>query len=159
MWMRLVLIYIWHVDLKGFVEDKRCQRIRPTQRGRNLSLVDAVGCEGVIAHNITFGDYNTYKFLEFIQTMAISSLSRQRFILMDKCPIWKISWITTSFWKCWTHLLPCAIIYNGPILNDTEWVFGHIKSHVWRNDLQNHRTLLGHINNDVQVIIADMMVG
>jgi hypothetical protein len=44
-------------------------------------------------------------------------------------------------------------------LMDSEWVFGHIKSHVWHDDLQNHWTLLGHINNDVQVIIADMMVG
>ena len=42
-------------------------------------------------------------------------------------------------------------------LNVGEWVSWHIKSHVRRNDLHNHRTLLLHINDDVQVIIADMV--
>jgi pyoverdine/dityrosine biosynthesis protein Dit1 len=35
-------------------------------KGSNLSLV--VGHEGVIAHNVALGAYNTNKFLEFIQT-------------------------------------------------------------------------------------------
>ena len=30
-----------------------------------------VGCEGVIAQDVTFGAYNTYKFLWFIQTKVI----------------------------------------------------------------------------------------
>ena len=58
-WIWLVSIYIWHV------KDKDCQRIRPTQRGWNSSLVVAVSNEGVSAHDVTFVAYNTYKFLEF----------------------------------------------------------------------------------------------
>ena len=45
---------------------QRYQWICPTQKNQNLSLVVAVGCERVIAHDVTLGAYNTYKFLEFI---------------------------------------------------------------------------------------------
>jgi hypothetical protein len=48
--------------------------------------------------------------------------------------------------------------YNS-FLIATKWVFGHIKSHVQQNDFQNHRTLLGRINDDVQAIIANVVQG
>ena len=57
--------------------------------------------------------------------------------------------LDTSFYFC----LPS---YN-PFLNVAKWVFGHIKSHVQREDLQNHRTLLGHINDVIQAVIANML--
>ena len=34
-------------------------------------------------------------------------------------------------------------------LNVAKWVVEHIRSYVRHNDLHNHRTLLGHINDDV----------
>ena len=61
-------------------QGQRCQQIHPTQRGRNLFMVVAIGCERVIAHDVTLGAYNTNKF---IQTKVITSLDRQRFILME----------------------------------------------------------------------------
>jgi hypothetical protein len=54
-------------------QGQRCQQIHPTQRGQNLSLVVAIGREGVIACNVTFGASNMGKFLEFIQTKVIES--------------------------------------------------------------------------------------
>jgi hypothetical protein len=33
------------------------------------------------------------------------------------------------------------------------------KSHIRHNDLQSHQTLLGHINDDVQTITANMVQG
>ena len=48
-----------------------------------------MGCEGVIAHDVTLGVYNINKFFEFIQTKAIPSLARQRFILKDNVSIHK----------------------------------------------------------------------
>ena len=48
-----------------------------------LSLVVVIDHEGVIAHNIALGAYNTNKFLEFIQTKVISNFNRQPFILMN----------------------------------------------------------------------------
>ena len=63
-----------------------CSRIRPTQRGQILYLVVVVGREGVIAHDVTFGAYNTDKFLEFIRTEVIPSLDEQRFIFIDNIP-------------------------------------------------------------------------
>ena len=65
-------------------QGQRCQRIHPTQRGQDLSLVVVVGCEGV-----TLGAYNTNKFLEFIQTKVIPSLDIQRFILVNNVPFHK----------------------------------------------------------------------
>ena len=45
---------------------QRCQWIHPTQKNQNLSLVVIVGCEGVVAHNVTLGAYTTKKLLEFL---------------------------------------------------------------------------------------------
>ena len=45
------------------------------------------------------------------------------------------------------------------IPNVVEWVFGHLKSHVRQNDIQNHRTLLLHINVGMQAIVANMVQG
>ena len=39
-----------------------------------------------------------------------------------------------------------------PFLNAADWIFGHIKSHIRHKDLRIHRTLLGHINVDLQAI-------
>jgi hypothetical protein len=64
-------------------QGQRCQQICPTQRDQKLSLVVAIGREGVIAHDDILGAYNTKKFLKFIQAKVIPSLDRQRFILMD----------------------------------------------------------------------------
>jgi len=44
-----------------------------------------------------------------------------------------------------------------PFLNVAYWIFGHINSHIRWNDLQNHQTLLGHINDDVQPITTNMV--
>ena len=87
----------------------RYQWICPTQRGWNLSLVVAAGHERVIAHDVTLGAYNTYKFLEFTQVKVNPNLDRQRCILMDNFSFHK-SWNTTSFRRCSTHLHLFAII-------------------------------------------------
>ena len=91
-------------------------------KGRNLSLVVVLGCEGVIAYDVTLGTYNTNKFLVFIKTKVISSLDRQRFILMNNVPFHKSRETQQGFERCWTQLLPFAII--NPFLNDAKWVFG-----------------------------------
>ena len=69
----------------------------PPQRGKNLSLVVAIGHEGVIARDVTLGAYNIGKFLEFIQTKVIPNLDRQRFILMDNVPCHKSCEIQQAF--------------------------------------------------------------
>ena len=46
--------------------------------------------------------------------------------------------------------------YN-PLTNVAKSVYGHLKSHVKWNVLQDQRTLLGHINDDVQESFADMV--
>lgn len=55
-WMRSISFYILHVNLEGLIKDKDANKfVQPSH-------------EGVIAHNVTLGAYNIYKFLEFIHT-------------------------------------------------------------------------------------------
>ena len=73
--------------------------------------------------------------------------------------------------SCWSFIiipqsrkqaLPNILLWSLIItqfLNTAKWVFGHIKSHVRQNGLQSHRTLLGHIDNDVQAITTYMVQG
>jgi hypothetical protein len=56
----LVSIYIWHFDLEGLLNDKDANKFVQLK-----SLEVAVGREGVIAHDVTLGAYNTNKFFKF----------------------------------------------------------------------------------------------
>jgi len=56
------------------------------------------------------------------------------------------------------HINLCLPSYSS-FFKAANWVFGHINSHVQWNDRQNHWTLLGHINDDVQAINAYMVQG
>lgn len=97
-----------------------------------LSLVVADGCEGVIAHNVTLGTYNTNNFLEFIQTKVISNFNRQPFILMDIVTFHKSRKIQEPFEDV-GHVYFCLSSYSQ-FLNATKLIFGHIKNHIRYND-------------------------
>jgi hypothetical protein len=47
------------------------------------------------------------------------------------------------------HIVHFLMLQNG--------YFRHIKSHFCRTGLQNHRTLLGHMNDDVKANIVDVV--
>jgi hypothetical protein len=67
-------------------------------KGVEISLlVVALDCEGVIAHDVTLGAYNTNKLLEFIQTKFIPSLDRESFILMRNVPFRRSHEIQQAF--------------------------------------------------------------
>jgi len=51
--------------------------------GFNLSVVVAIGREGVIAHDVTLVCILGSKFLKFVQTKAIPSLDGQRFSIIN----------------------------------------------------------------------------
>jgi transposase len=90
--------------------------------------VVVVGREGVIAHDVTLGAYNTNKFLEFIQTKVIPSLDEQRFIFIYNVPFHRPRKIQQAFedvGHIYFHLPSYA-----PFLNVAKWIFGHIKSHI-----------------------------
>src|SRR3954454_5726617 len=46
---------------------KRAIQIRPTQRGRNVSVAIAVAREGIIEIEARLGSYNTDKYIDFIK--------------------------------------------------------------------------------------------
>ena len=86
-WISLVSIYIWHVDLEGLVDDKDANKFVQLKGVEVYLWWFELVMKGVIAHGVTLGAYNTNKHLKFIQTKIIHSLDRQRFILVDDCPI------------------------------------------------------------------------
>ena len=136
---------------------QRCHPICPTQRDRKLSLVVAIGREGVIAHDATLGAYNTDKFFKYMQAKVIPSLDRQRFILTGNVVFHIFRKIQQAFEDV-GHIYFHLPSYS-PFLNVAEWIFGHIKSQVQRNNLQNHQTLLLHIGDDIQAIATNMVQG
>jgi hypothetical protein len=102
----------------------------------------AVGCEGVIAQDGTLGAYNTYKFYDAFKPGPFLSLDRQRFILMDNVPFDKSRDIQQAFEDV-GHMYFYLSSYS-PFPNVVEQVFGHIKRILRHNNVQNHRTILGH---------------
>ena len=74
-----------------------------------------------------------------------------------QCSLFNLWYIQRAFEDV-GHIYFCSPSY-GPHLNVAQWISRHIKSHVRQNDLQKHRILLLHINDDVQAITANMIQG
>ena len=95
-------------------------------------------------------------FHEYFCTLVVFIFSTSRLLVSHPLP------------SCCSLVPLCFVFYQNvyffcpsysSFLNVAEWAFGHIKSHTRWNDLQNHQTLLGHINHDVQVMVVDMVQG
>ena len=78
-----------------------------------------VGCEGVIAHDVTLGASSTNKILEFIKAKVIPSLHRQKFSLMDNVPFHRsreihqaLKTLDTSTFVC-HHIVHFSMLQNG----------------------------------------------
>jgi transposase len=136
---------------------RRATKVRPTQRGKNMSVAIAVSREGILAHDVRLGAYNSVSFTEFIRTKLLPALHHPKIILMDNVPFHKNSDVCQAIESAGhVHLrLPTY----SPFLNAAEWVFGHIKSHVRRQDLHDNQTLTAVIGADVGSITADMCGG
>lgn len=74
---------------------------------------------------------------------------------MDNVPCQKYHELQEAF-EDTRQIYFCLPPYS-PFLNDAYWISRHIKSHVQRNNLQNRRTSLSHINDDIQAIIINMV--
>jgi len=62
---------------------RRPVRIRPTAKGKNLSVVVAASREGIIASEVKLGAYNTPSFENFLLEKVVSTLTAPRVFIMD----------------------------------------------------------------------------
>jgi len=136
---------------------KRASQVRPTQRGRNVSLVAAVGREGIIASEVMLGAFNSEKYEAFFANKLLGALKGPRTIIMDNVPFHRTNavrdLIQAKGYTC-LHLPPYT-----PHLNAAEWVFSNVKAHVKKQDLKDRETLTEHINNGLHRITPDMCIG
>src|SRR4051812_29118193 len=91
--------------------------------------------------------HNSITYTEFICTKLLSSLSPSHIILMDNVPFHKNSNVRQAIESA-GHIYLHLPTYS-PFLNAAEWVFGHVKSHIHCQDLQNQQTLVMVIGNDM----------
>jgi transposase len=136
---------------------ERAVRVRPTQRGRNVSVVVAVGREGIIASEVRLGAFNTDRFNTFLADTLLPNLHGPRTIIMDNVPFHKSHEVQDTIENA-GHICEYLPPYS-PQLNAAEWVFGNIKTHVRRQDLDNQETLCAHINNGIRRITPEMTMG
>ena len=122
-----------------------------------MLVVIAVSREGILAYEGKLGVYNSAIYTEFIRTKLLPILNHPRVILMDNVPFHKSTNVRQAIESA-GHVYLRLPAYS-PFLNAAEWVFGHIKSHVRRQDLQDQQTLVGAIGDDVRSISADMYEG
>lgn len=118
----------------------------------------ALGREGLSLHDVILSMHTMQtSFKNSLKPRPFPSVDRQRFILMDNALFHKSCEVQKAFEDA-RHIYLCLPSYK-PFPYATKWIFGHIKSHVQWNDLQNHGTLLGHINHHVQAINTNMVQG
>ena len=124
---------------------KKAVRVRPTQKGRNVSVAVAVGREGIIGVESRLGAYNGEKFIEFVQNRVLPNLDRSRFILLDNASFQRktdLQKMVKEAGHTFVRLPPYS-----PHLHASEWVFGFLKTRVRRQDLKDQENLIGHIEN------------
>ena len=102
--------------------------VRPTQRGRNVSLMVAVAREGIVATEVRLGAFNANLFVDFLMNSLIPALDGPRTIVMDNVPFHKhvrVGEVLEEAGHTVLRLPPYT-----PHLNATEYVFGNVKPYV-----------------------------
>ena len=136
---------------------KRATVVRPTQRGRNVSMVVAVTREGIVASDIRLGAYNGDRYLEFVRNKLLPALLTPRIIVADNVPFHKKQEVREVIEEAGhTYLL---LPPYSPHLNASEWVFGNVKSRVRREELRDHGTLVGAMEASVEAVTPEMCRG
>jgi transposase len=136
---------------------RRAVQVRPTQRGRNISLVVAIGMEGVIAAQVRLGAFNTERYNEFLRDGLLPALNGPRTLIQDNVPFHRSLVVQETIEEA-GHICMQLPPYS-PHLNAAEWVFSNIKTHVRRQDFQDQRTLTQHIEDVIGAIEADKCTG
>jgi transposase len=131
--------------------------VRPTQRGRNISVIVAVGREGIIGFRAQLGAVNAGIFLDFVNEAILPRLNTPRVVLADKVPFHKDSRIRHAL-EAHGHTYVNLPPYS-PHLDAAEYVFGHIKDFVKQQQLRDGETLIGFIRKSIQNVTAEMAQG
>lgn len=132
---------------------------RPTQRGRNLTLVVAVGGEGIVATHCQYGGFNGAAFDAFVKEKVLPKLQedrRRRNIIMDNARIHNRVRRMEILEGSGGRLL--FLPPYSPQLDAAEWVFSCVKPYVKQQDLR-HRCLEDHVMDGVRRITSSKATG
>ena len=126
--------------------------VRPTQRGRNLTLMVAIGKEGIIASEVHLGSTNTNKFLEFVENDVLKNLENlgNKTIIMDNARIHKPNCIRQAFEDAGHELI--FLPPYTPHLDCAEWVFADVKPFVKKQELKSPDSLEDFIKQGIRRI-------
>lgn len=137
-------------------QGSRAIATRPSQ-GANLTLILAVSVEKqVIAHQERFGSTDSAAFEAFVRHL-LSKLDTPHQIVMDNASIHKSIEIKQAI-KDAGHTLIFQPPYT-PEFNLCEWVFGLVKGHVGKQDIDTHGTLIDHITDKLNNVTEAQMRG
>ena len=136
---------------------KRAAVVRPTQKGRNVSMVVAVAREGIVASEIKLGAYNGGKYLEFVRDKVLPALQGPRIIVAGNVPFHKKQEVRKAIEDAGhTYLL---LPPYSPHLNASEWVFGNVRTRVRREELRDHGSLVEAMQASVAAVTPEMCRG
>ncbi|CDR87088.1 uncharacterized protein SPSC_00008 [Sporisorium scitamineum] len=117
------------------------QRRRPADRKQNMSLLVAVGCEGLIAARPIIGGWTADLFVDFLQSNLMPELDphRKRVFILDNAQCHK-----TEDVRAMITAAGHSVLYLPPYtpwFNICERVFSKIKPIVSCQELEDHETL------------------
>ncbi|KAI8913760.1 DDE superfamily endonuclease-domain-containing protein [Powellomyces hirtus] len=137
----------------------RPRQVRPTQRGRNVTLIIAVSrADGIVASRMQMGGtVNADFFRNFMIEDILPALEgRHLNIIMDNAPVHNGVELDELCEEA-GHRLWCLPKYT-PYLNCAEWVFGSVKPYVKKQDIDKD-TLQGHVMDGVVRLTREMIGG
>ena len=81
--VNLAMTRLWARSAKG----KRAYSPKPTKRGQNVSIIGALGFDGVVADYSLMGATDGLTFEAFISQKLVPKLWKGACVLMDNCPV------------------------------------------------------------------------
>lgn len=84
---------------------KRAKGKKPIKRGKNVSIIAAIGLSGVIAKTCVMGAVDTLTFDAFISQKLVPKLWKGAYVIMDNCSIHKSEELEKLIKKAGAHLI------------------------------------------------------
>ena len=147
--------------LKYACKGQRTIQVRPSQKGKNTTLVLGTSKEGIIAYDFKQGAYTGASFTAFIADALLPAMQQMRMhnrvIIMDNCRIHLNAGVRAAIAAAGhqLHFLPPY----SPFLNAAEWVFAHVKLQLHKSRLASWEHLTQHMQEELDRITADRTSG
>jgi transposase len=132
---------------------ERAVRTVPSNKGKNISYIAAVGAEGLIASHTHQGSTNGRLFAWFLTEKLFPKLDgRHRLIIMDNASIHKATDVRNAFAA--SHHTQVFLPPYSPFLNAAEWLFAHIKPRLSKEEYRSAASLFEAIETSAATVTS-----